>query len=564
MYKKIHLNQCGYLPYSEKKATFRTDSAPMFNVCKSDGTAVLSGTADVSVSNKASGETVFVVDFSSVTEPGRYYISSDTCGESDTFEICENRYGDLFDASVRFFYLQRCGCDLKPEYAGLYAHPACHTGIGSVKPFVMPKLPPFVQNGKDFTYTPAFENDTAYDNTTLEVSGGWHDAGDYGRYISPAAMTVAQLLLAYEYNPKLCNSYHLDRSGSVSENGALPDYLAEVKYELDWMLKLQRPDGAVYHKATCGSFCGFILPQEEKEEIFLSPVSLTATADFAAVTAMAVRFYAPYDSAYAKKLGDAARLAYESSQKMNPASSFINPAGINTGWYSDRNNEDERYWAAAELYRAFGDASYHEDFQALASRGILHGYGWTDMGSYGNLAYLATEYPTESVLKDKIKASMLSLADAKKAVCLAEGYGCSLQVDEYVWGSNLAVSNNGIILYDAYRMTGDSSYLHAAEAQLSYLLGRNPMDVCYVTGFGTNPVKHPHHRPSGFLGKAAPGMLSGGPCRWRSDPLAKSLLPEDIAPAKAFVDMTGSFSTNEIAIYWNSAFVLLLALCCRE
>ena len=85
------------------------------------------------------------------------------------------------------------------------------------------------------------------------------------------------------------------------------------------------------------------------------------------------------------------------------------------------------------------------------------------------------------------------------------------------------------------------------------------MGISYVSDCGTDSIKHPHHRPSGFLGKAMPGMVSGGPCSWLADAVAKGLLSKDVPPAKCFCDMTGSYSTNEVTIYWNSAFLQLLA-----
>lgn len=84
------------------------------------------------------------------------------------------------------------------------------------------------------------------------------------------------------------------------------------------------------------------------------------------------------------------------------------------------------------------------------------------------------------------------------------------------------------------------------------------MGLCYLTGCGTDAIKHPHHRPSGFLGKAMPGMLSGGPCNWLADETVKQIFTKETAPARSLADMTGSYSTNEVTIYWNSAFVQLL------
>lgn len=531
MYKNIFVNQCGYLPNMQKQVTFRTDQPLSFTVVKSCGTSVYSGRADRRVENPSAGETNYIGDFSAVTESGLYYITAEGLGESDTFAVGENAYADTFQKSMAFFYLQRCGYNIPREAAGIYGHKACHTQIGHV-----------FQGAE-----------------TKDVTGGWHDAGDYGRYVGPGAMAVAQLLYAAERNDALCGSYQCpENKGAAS---ALPDYLEELKYELDWMMKMQREDGALYHKASCRNFCSFIMPEEETEEMLLSPVSVTATGDFAAVCAMAVRFYVKYDEAYARRLEAASKKAYEAMQGMALPGGFKNPQEITTGEYGDSCDTDERYWAAAELYHAFGDQQYRDDFEAIAREKIYQGYGWADMGSYGNLAYLNTKRPVDESLTASIRQAMLSLADDLLKTAENDGYGTALTAGQYIWGSNMNAANNGLHLYDAWKLTGEQKYLDAAAAQIHYLLGRNCLGLCFVTGCGTDAVKHPHHRPSGFLGRAMPGMLSGGPCSWIADETIKSMFINKTAPAPArcLVDMTGSYSTNEVTIYWNSAFLQLLA-----
>ena len=528
MYKKVFIDQCGYLPGAEKKLTIRCEQPMKFEVLRSDGAGVYGGVADVRIDNKAAGEIDYVGDFSAVTAPGLYYVRTEDNCESEVFAVGEDVYDDVFRKAMDFFYLQRCGMDLPKEACGLFAHPACHTGIGRTL------------DGSD----------------TRDVTGGWHDAGDYGRYVGPGAMAVAQLLYAYARNEKWAAAYACPDKHAES---VFPAYLEECKYELDWMMKMQRADGALYHKASCAHFCSFIMPEDEKEDMIISPVSVTATGDFAAVCAMAVPFYEKYDPAYAAKLAECSKRAYAAMKSMVLPGGFVNPPEITTGEYGDPQDLDERYWAAAELYKTFGDEEYRADFEALAAESLYHGYGWVEMGSYGNLAYLSTDRPVDEALKSRIKASMISLADKILALYEADGYGTALGSKVYPWGSNLDVANNGLHLYDAWKLTGDEKYLRAAGAQIHYLLGRNPMGISYVSDCGTDSIKHPHHRPSGFLGKAMPGMVSGGPCSWLADAVAKGLLSKDVPPAKCFCDMTGSYSTNEVTIYWNSAFLQLLA-----
>lgn len=537
MYKRIFINQCGYTPSMEKLVTFRCDGPDTevnFTVHRSDGAGIYSATSSNRVDNPSAGEVNYIGDFSEVKEPGKYYVTADGYGESDVFEISENVYDDAFQKSMAFFYLQRCGHDIPKQAGGIYAHCACHT-------------------------SPA----TIYGSSqTKDVRGGWHDAGDYGRYVAPGAMAVAQLLYAYEENPALASKYVFTETSHAVATGC--PYLDELWYELEWMTKMMDEEGRLYHKVSCHNFCGFIMPDQEKEELVISPISVTATADFAAVAAMASRIFKDKVSSYASVLAEASKKAYAAMRKMDLPGGYVNPSDISTGEYGDPCDLDERYWAAAELYKTFGDEEYRKDFEELAAEKIYHGYGWEDMGSYGNRAYLTSGRPIDEGLAKRIKESMLSLADSLLEQTLADGYGTSLTEKGYIWGSNLYAACNGIHLYDAYKLTGDKKYLNAAAGQLHYLLGRNPMGLSYLTGCGTDAIKHPHHRPSGFQGRAMDGMLSGGPCSARLDEIAKQILTEKTPPAKAIVDMTGSYSTNEVTIYWNSAFVQLLAEVAQE
>lgn len=566
MQKRIFINQCGYQPSMKKSVTFCAKEPVPFVVRHPDGQEVFHGVAERRVETASAGEVDFVGDFSGVTKEGLYYITAEGFGESDTFAIREDVFDGVFQKAMAFYYFQRCGKDLPENAADIYAHKACHTGLARVY-------------GKE---------------EVRRVTGGWHDAGDYGRYVGPGAMAVAQLLYAYERNEELCTGYHSpERVGFIAASlypkkgicksdglpaqeepavgrsslqkneteafGQCNDFLDEVKYELDWMLKMQREDGALYHKATCAQFCAFIMPENETEDIFLSPVSVTATADFAAASALASRIYEKYDTKYADQLKAASIKAYEAMKTMELPGGFKNPEGITTGMYGDPCDKDERYWAAAELYKTFGEEKYRADFETLVKEKIYHGYGWIEMGSYGNQAYLSTEYPVDKELKAKIQKDMVSLADKVLENAEKDGYGTALSEMQYVWGSNLAVATSGLYLFDAWKLTGELKYLDAASEQLHSILGRNPMGVCYITGCGASPFTRPHHRPSGVVGKALPGMLISGPCRWMADQTIKSMLPQDTSPAKCIVDMMGSYSTTEVAIYWNSAFLMLLA-----
>lgn len=104
-----------------------------------------------------------------------------------------------------------------------------------------------------------------------------------------------------------------------------------------------------------------------------------------------------------------------------------------------------------------------------------------------------------------------------EAGCLSEqsredGYRISLKEEDYIWGSNMLVMNNAMLLLVAEYFSGDSSFADCALDHLHYLMGRNVLDISYVTGFGDHPVMHPHHRPSvgDHVVDPVPGLVSGG------------------------------------------------------
>lgn len=520
----INVNQVGYLPDMEKKATFRGDTiGTAFTVVNAEsGEVAYEGTITGEGDNASSGEVCAVGDFTELKTPGTYKIVNDGCGESFTFTIGDDVYKSLLDDTLRMMYMQRCGCELPADLAGDFAHPVCHA-------------------------TDAVVYGTS---TKKDVSGGWHDAGDYGRYVVSGAKTVADLLLAYEAYPSVFGD---DLNIPESGNG-VPDVLDEVRFELEWMLKMQETNGGVYHKVTCRNFPGTVMPQEETEELVISPISNTATADFAAVMAMAGRFYEKYDAAFAKKCLAAAEsaLAYYEANKSAPG--FKNPSDVVTGEYPDDDATDEYVWALAELYKTTGNKKYEDTLKGINTDSLSMALGWQGVGVYG--AYTYCSIPgADASLKGKMQAKIDFEAQKLEENRKADAYDSTMG-NEYPWGSNMTIANNGMI----YLMTGNKS---GAQSQLSYLLGNNTNSYCFVTGYGTLSPTGTHHRPSQALKTTMQGMLVGGPNSNLEDPYAQQTL-KDKAPARCYVDNEQSYSCNEITVYWNSPLVYLLAGICAK
>ena len=433
-------------------------------------------------------------------------------------------YKKVFLQACRMFYLQRCGCCLTEKLAGEYAHPACHTSTARV------------YGTEQFA----------------DVSGGWHDAGDYGRYVVPAAKAVADLMLAYTASPSVFSeSLNIHDSSS-----GVPDILTEVRYELEWMRKMQRADGGVYHKVTCAAFPGFAMPQCETDELIIAPVSTAATGDFAAAMAMASRVYAPFDPSFAQDCLTAAWRAWDYLSDTEPTP-FQNPEGIATGIYDDENDSDERYWAACALYAATGEGKYHDYIRSSINPNWAADLGWADVGAYGNAVYLSLDSDlSDTAIKSTIKNDLLSTANRIEQATNSSAYNIS--VSDFIWGSNMVVMNNAMLLLMANDIRSNSAYTDCIRRHIDYIFGSNPMSVCYVTGCNESSARNPHHRPSIAAGHAMMGMLVGGPDQYLHDAYAQTLLRASSPPC-CYIDHAESYSTNEVAIYWNSPLVYVMA-----
>ncbi|WP_055106331.1 glycoside hydrolase family 9 protein [Paenibacillus ihumii] len=529
----IAVNQLGYRSKDAKMAMITGESAGFRLVDHETGKVVWEGQTRPAAEDAASGITVSRGDFSAWEQPGTYRIEAGDGQSSYPFVISEAVYEAAHQALLKAFYYFRCGMDLEEKHAGPWKHAACH-------------LAPALVYGEEAR--------------TIDAWGGWHDAGDYGKYVVPGAKAVADLLLAYECYPQA-----FQRAVPVPEtDGATPDVLHECRYELEWMLRMQDEEsGGVFHKLTTLRFPGpDVMPEDDTAELYITPISATATGCFAAVMAMAARVYAPYDSAFAASCLQAAERAWTWLERHPEYPGFRNPPEIFTGEYGDEQDMDERYWAAAELYRTTGESRYHEAFGQYARQDSFDKYelGWADMGGYGTISYLMSAREQEPELAARLQAGLQQRAAELADVSLQDGFGISLRPEQYIWGSNMLVMNHAMLLLIADRLSGSKAYERWALEHVHYLFGANVMGMSYVTGLGSRPILHPHHRPSEGDGVEAPvpGLVSGGPNYGKQDDYAREHLA-DRAPAASFADVMESYATNEVTIYWNSPAVFVLS-----
>jgi endoglucanase len=324
--------------------------------------------------------------------------------------------------------------------------------------------------------------------------------------------------------------------------------------------------GGVYHKVSCRSFNALNEhPHDEKNELILSPISLTATADFAATTALASRFYPNQKT----RLLKAAERAWEWCAANPDAENFVNPPEITTGQYGDSTAKDEVFWAACELFAATGAEKYHDaikktDFSEIVGNAVHSsvGLGWSNMGTYGIASYLhaAKRLPSEPAIVQKCQTRLREICEHILKKYATEPFGTSLG-GTYRWGSNMDVANNAKALLLYSRLVEQTpAYENAAKEHIHYLLGRNPLSQSYVTGFGAFAPKDPHHRPSVAVGTTFPGMVVGGPNPTTPRDVVLQSHCEGRPPSMFYIDHKDSFASNEIAIYWNSSVYFVVSV----
>lgn len=515
----VRLNSVGYLPSAPKVASLATQASGFAVRRVDNGQVAHSGTPQGPVENPDTGETLWLADFSALDQPGEYRLEIENHPPSANFRIDSEIYREPTRVVVRGMYLWRCGTAVQGTHHGQnFSHGPCHLDDAAL----------------DFVGAPG---------QRIDGTGGWHDAGDYNKYVVNAGVTVGAMLRAWEDFDSALRKVALELP--KSEPG-LPDYLAEVRWELDWLLKMQRPDGAAYHKLSTTNFGGFILPDQEKAKRYVTPVGSAATADLVAMMAQAARVFRPLHGNLASNYLAAARRGRE-FLRAHPEDQRPDLAGFTTGAYGTR-DPDDRLWAAAEFWETTGDADARVELETRIREfqgKVDADFDWGNVRNLGLITYLRSQRSDrDPALVALVQSNLIATADGIVRTAKNHGYGRPLG-DRYYWGCNGSVARQALPLMLAYRVTRNDAYRHTTLDALNHLFGRNVYGRSSVTGLGHRPPKFPHDRRSGGdkVEDPWPGYLVGG-----ANPKATDWKDEE-----------KDFRTNEIAINWNGALIYALA-----
>ncbi|MEV0791977.1 glycoside hydrolase family 9 protein [Kribbella sp. NPDC050459] len=537
----VRVNQLGYVADGPKRSTYvTTATTPLdWRLLAAGNQVVASGRTEPYGLDALSGDTVQLIDFGGYRGTGTGFRLAVGDDVSEPFDIGSHVYAGLRRDALAYFYNNRSGIPIEAQYVGAeYARAAGHLGVAP--------------NQGD-TSVPCYPGTCDY---SLDVRGGWYDAGDHGKYVVNGALAAWQLLDLYEETgPGV--SLKIPEAGN-----RVPDVLDEARWELEFLVRMQAPSGMVHHKVHDEKWTALgTPPAADPQPRYLYPVSTAATLNLAAVGARCARVYARWDRQFAARCLSAAEEAWNAARQ-HPAI-YAPPGGEGGGAYDDTKVTDEFSWAAAELFAATGRTSYKRFITTTLQ--AADGFSWQETGGLADLALARVPWRLPILDRLRLRQRIASVANSYLADLRLQGYANPYKPadGQYVWGSNSGTANNAMILAIAADLTGSPAYRSAALESLDYLLGRNAIGQSYVTGYGERSSHNQHHRfwahsLNPALPSPYPGSLAGGPNSHLQDPVAQRNL-QGCAPATCYLDEIGSYSTNEVAINWNSALAWLTA-----
>lgn len=536
----IKANQVGYEPSWTKKAIVSSfdgeasfKAGTPFKVLDIRDKTVFQGTLKpLAELDSASGERLFTADFTPLRQTGSFRIVVEGAGDSTVFEIRPSLYSGLLRDLTRYYYFQRSGVALSSAHAGIWSRLAGHQGDSSL---------PY-QSGKP---------------GTRDASGGWYDAGDYGKYVPTAARAVTDLLWTYEYFPAL----FADGQLGIPESGnGVPDILDEAKWCLDWILRMQDESGAFYHKVWPS--ISDQMPSQDKARRLIydkgrNGASLLPTAG----TANASAALAHASLTFAKVRPEFADLCRAASLKawnwLEKTPQEIPAEGMT---YVEEGDLDNRLWAAFVLYRLTGEERFHASIKKLVK---TFDSGWTDDKGNANsdLTMMAWPHYFRSAKQDPELTSWhrrmaLAFREIQMKRWRQLHWGNFLLDQNYYWSSNASTAQTVQVLYANGKVHGfnEADLLQAAIRNHDYLLGANPLRTSYVSGAGEASIKNTYSQifNNDRLEQVPPGYLSGGPNKYQGSFNSRW-------PAKCHRDVCSDWVTQEHCITYNSPMVFATA-----
>lgn len=574
---RLHARQLPFAPQDVKRVIVTASATTPLRWTLRDaaGATVLSGSTTRFGPDAASGDSVQQIELPALRKAGRYRLLV-AGAEPREIVVAEAPLGPLKYAALNYFYQTRAGIPIEARYAGgaAWARAAGH-----------PHEVVTCFSGKDEQ-----GNDWPGCDYTLDVTGGWYDAGDHGKYVVNGGIALWTLQNLYEQQRRWRDPSFDDGKAMLPERGnGVDDLLDEARFEMTFLLAMQVPDGKraivpvgpqprgaalrlteidasgmAHHKVSDRNWTTLpTAPADDREERLLYPPSTAATLNLAATAAQCARIWRAIDRPFADRCLRAAERAFAAALR-NPAV-YAPSTFTGSGGYGDTDLADEFYWAGAELYVTTGRTVFAD---ALRKMELFHAPlaepSWANVAALGTISLALEPNGLTPGERAAARAKIVAAADGFLAEEGRSGYRLPHASTAFSWGSNGGLLNRAMIFGLAEQIMGKRAYRDGAVDVIDYLLGRNPLDQSFVSGFGTRPLLNPHHR---FWAKGLdvrypgppPGVLSGGPnSTAMTDDVARTMKGHCVG-MRCWRDANVAFTMNEVAINWNAPLVWVAA-----
>jgi endoglucanase len=563
----IRINQIGYLPEDSKVAVIFSKEAVRENflLVNTETGKSVSEIKPVKLKKDAWGGFLYwELDFSSHHEEGKYMLKGKKSGVTSTpFQISNNAYAGSQETLLEFMRQQRCGYNPTLDMV-------CHQKDG--RSFFGP-MP---------------------DSTYVDLSGGWHDAGDQLKYLITSSYATAHMLMAYEMYPDRFED-KVNALGQPGSNG-IPDILDEAKWGLDWIHKMHpEPDQLFHQVADDRDHRGFKIPNKDNADygwgensyrvgyfatgkpqgLMKYQSEATGVANLAGRSAAAMALAARIwerdlkDPVFAEKCKRAAISLYDLGREkegFQQGNSYGAPYR-----YNEETWADDMEWGAAELYKLTKENRYLEQAKSYAIQSNTAD-SWTVRDSaahyqlypFINMGHYSLHEVVDADFKKTLEGYYLDGIEYTLGRANQNPFHVGVP---FIWCSNNLLTSlaTQVILYE--KMSGDSRFEPFLSAQRDWLFGRNPWGTSMFTGMpqgGEYPLEV-HTAPYVLLGMDVPGGLVDGPVYTSifNNLLGLTLLKPDKFAAfqnehVVYHDDVGDYSTNEPTMDGTAGAILMM------
>jgi len=484
----IRVNHVGWRPNDRKLAVVLGHGGETIELRRaSDASLAGSYSASDLVTDEDSSDTCATLDFSDHTEPGEFYLYLPSVDvRSYTFEIGGNVYEIVGQAAVKSYYYQRCNHDKALPYAtdtlGAFA------GIGGQ----------WTDGACHLTDLSAPAGPGSVDHGMLDVSGGWHDAGDYQKTLWGRG--VPEMLFAYEINP---GRWH-DAQLNIPEIGnGLPDLLDEIRWELDFYMRIQRPDGH-FMSSVKGRDGSITSPPSASDEgrVYFDCTSPSGDGwSGGGVTLGQATGNAVLCLAHAA-------IIYRAAGQTALADGYQAAAAAGWSWldgFSPSGAVERRLKGAAAAAvcrmdpgqisaRAHADAFPFDSWDGLLPYDVTPSENVIAAGAWHTLLDPSAPQATKTRAGDGVRAALVERAFDQAGI-YGGMFGNTNDGWNWGWGSNRAQASYGANLMMAAHFDILGGHTRAeveflAQKHFHFLLGLNPLNMLYMTNMAAYRGEH--------------------------------------------------------------------------